>query len=150
MGPRIQGRGGARGEKRSMIVPDVTFASWLVQAGVHLKVIGEMMGHSTPVVTERYAHLAPGTAGAKESALALLDGVAEMGRAEKVEVASAHKGDDRGDRPWFSVRLAVGGRQLPRSILASCSLIALLMCDATAFAAPIRHPTPAARRSHSR
>jgi len=31
------------------------------------------------VVTERYAHLAPGTSGAKENAVALLDGVGKSG-----------------------------------------------------------------------
>jgi integrase len=36
-----------------------TFASWLVQAGVSLLEIKDLMGHSTVKVTERYAHLAP-------------------------------------------------------------------------------------------
>lgn len=36
-----------------------TCASLLVQAGVPLRVIGEILGHSTPAMTARYAHLAP-------------------------------------------------------------------------------------------
>lgn len=36
-----------------------TCASWLVQAGVPLHTVGEILGHSSPAVTKRYAHLAP-------------------------------------------------------------------------------------------
>ncbi len=36
-----------------------TCASWLVQAGVPLTTVREMLGHSTIAVTQRYAHLAP-------------------------------------------------------------------------------------------
>ncbi|MFC4727483.1 tyrosine-type recombinase/integrase [Coralloluteibacterium thermophilus] len=36
-----------------------TCASWLVQAGVPLYVVGEFLGHSSPTVTKRYAHLSP-------------------------------------------------------------------------------------------
>ena len=37
-----------------------TCASWLAQAGVPLHTIGEFLGHSSPAVTKRYAHLQPG------------------------------------------------------------------------------------------
>ena len=37
-----------------------TCASWLVQAGVPLHTVGELLGHSSLAVTKRYAHLAPG------------------------------------------------------------------------------------------
>jgi integrase len=36
-----------------------TCASWLAQSGVPLYEIGTMLGHSTPEMTKRYAHLAP-------------------------------------------------------------------------------------------
>ena len=36
-----------------------TFASWLVQRGVPIHVVSNLLGHSSIHVTERYAHLAP-------------------------------------------------------------------------------------------
>lgn len=36
-----------------------TYASWLVQSGVHLLSVQELLGHSTVTTTERYSHLAP-------------------------------------------------------------------------------------------
>jgi integrase len=36
-----------------------TCAAWLVQAGVPLPEVRDMLGHSTIRMTERYAHLAP-------------------------------------------------------------------------------------------
>lgn len=36
-----------------------TCASWLVQAGVPIYTVAEMLGHSSVAVTQRYAHLAP-------------------------------------------------------------------------------------------
>ncbi len=38
-----------------------TCASWLVQAGVPLFTVKEILGHSTIALTERYSHLAPST-----------------------------------------------------------------------------------------
>ncbi len=38
-----------------------TSASWMVMAGVPLFTVREILGHSSTSVTERYAHLAPGT-----------------------------------------------------------------------------------------
>lgn len=37
-----------------------TCASWLVMKGVPLRVVQEILGHSSAQVTQRYAHLAPG------------------------------------------------------------------------------------------
>jgi integrase len=36
-----------------------TFASWLVQSGEDLYVVGQLLGHRTPSMTARYSHLAP-------------------------------------------------------------------------------------------
>lgn len=36
-----------------------TCASWLVQAGVPIYTVAQMLGHSSTAVTQRYAHLAP-------------------------------------------------------------------------------------------
>lgn len=38
-----------------------TFASWLVESGVDLYTVKELMGHGTIAMTERYSHLAPDT-----------------------------------------------------------------------------------------
>lgn len=38
-----------------------TFASWLVESGVDLYTVKELMGHGTMAMTERYSHLAPDT-----------------------------------------------------------------------------------------
>jgi integrase len=37
-----------------------TYASWLVQKGINLKVIQELLGHDAIQTTMIYAHLAPG------------------------------------------------------------------------------------------
>ena len=47
-----------------------TFASWLVQNGVSLDVIGKLLGHKTIQVTQRYAHIA---ANQEQSAVKLLE-----------------------------------------------------------------------------
>lgn len=47
-----------------------TFASWLVQSGVTLPEVRDLLGHATVKQTERYAHLAPGLL---HKAVAVLD-----------------------------------------------------------------------------
>ena len=36
-----------------------TCASWMVQAGIPLYTVAQMLGHSSTAVTQRYAHLRP-------------------------------------------------------------------------------------------
>jgi site-specific recombinase XerD len=50
-----------------------TFASHLVMAGVPLKAVQELLGHSTQAMTERYAHLTPDV---RRDAVAVLDDTA--------------------------------------------------------------------------
>jgi integrase len=49
-----------------------TAASWLVMEGVDLYTVGKILGHKTPRMTQRYAHLSPGYMAA---AVNKLDGV---------------------------------------------------------------------------
>lgn len=52
-----------------------TYASRLVQASVPLNVVQQLLGHTSPVMTQRYAHLAPANLAA---AVAHLDSVTEQ------------------------------------------------------------------------
>jgi integrase len=56
-----------------------TCAAWLVQAGVPLAQIRDLLGHSTIKVTERYAHLAPENA---RGTVGVLDHESRFGRVE--------------------------------------------------------------------
>jgi integrase len=49
-----------------------TFASWLVQKGVPLYNVSQLMGHSDLQMTKRYAHLAPEN---QKAAIMVLEGV---------------------------------------------------------------------------
>jgi integrase len=52
---------------RDVGIEDATFhtlrhtaAAWMVQDGVSLYEVQHVLGHSTPMMTQRYAHLQPG------------------------------------------------------------------------------------------
>ena len=51
-----------------------TYASWLVQEGVPLKVVQELLGHADIKMTMRYAHLGPGHLRQAAEVLDRLDG----------------------------------------------------------------------------
>ena len=60
-------------------IPDASFhtlrhtaASWMVQQGVDLYGVGQILGHKTPRMTQRYAHLSPDY---MASAVSKLDGI---------------------------------------------------------------------------
>ncbi|MBZ5639768.1 MAG: site-specific integrase [Acidobacteriia bacterium] len=50
---------GAGLERLGLHVLRHTFASWAVHAGEHLSAVQKVLGHSSPILTERYVHLAP-------------------------------------------------------------------------------------------
>lgn len=54
-----------------------TFASWLVQAGVDLYTVRELLGHKTLAMTMRYSHLAPENS---QKAIAVLEAALENGK----------------------------------------------------------------------
>ena len=56
-----------------------TFASWLVQKGVPLYNVSQLMGHSDLQMTKRYAHLAPEN---QKAAIMVLEGVVGGKRSE--------------------------------------------------------------------
>ncbi len=62
-----------------------SFASWLVQAGVDLFTVKEMLGHSTLAMTERYSHLAPD---AMRHAVNVLNGMAQAKEAAPARVVN--------------------------------------------------------------
>jgi integrase len=66
-------------------IPDASFhtlrhtaASWLVMEGVDLYAVGQILGHKTPRMTQRYAHLSPNyMAGAVSKLDGIMGGVLE-------------------------------------------------------------------------
>ncbi|WP_417908558.1 tyrosine-type recombinase/integrase, partial [Candidatus Electronema sp. PJ] len=58
-----------------------TCASWLVQAGVPLITVKEILGHSTIALTERYSHLAPD--GTRAALRVMEQALQEAGSTEK-------------------------------------------------------------------
>jgi integrase len=69
-----------------------TAASWMVQAGVPLYEVQRVLGHSTPVLTMRYAHLAPDHLKTAVSALDRALGVAMDTQAATQESGAAAQG----------------------------------------------------------
>lgn len=59
-----------------------TYASWLVSGGVSLYQTQKLMRHKTAVMTQRYAHLAPGTL---KDAARIIDAKPEPAEGKKVE-----------------------------------------------------------------
>ncbi len=67
-----------------------TYASWLVEQGVDLYTVKELMGHGTLAMTERYSHLAPDTL---RRAVKTLEAGLKKGKGKIVTIA---KGTDGG------------------------------------------------------
>jgi len=74
-------------------IPDASFhtlrhtaASWLVQQGVDLYAVGQILGHKTPRMTQRYAHLSPDYMAAS---VGKLDGI--MGGMLALPTAKLHR-----------------------------------------------------------
>lgn len=42
---------------KGIAIADLTFASWLLQNGADLSAVQDMLGHASPNMTRRYAHL---------------------------------------------------------------------------------------------
>jgi len=61
-----------------------TFASWLVEQGIDLYSVKELMGHGTLAMTERYSHLSPDKL---RRAIKTLEAGMEKGRAKGKVVA---------------------------------------------------------------
>lgn len=66
-----------------------TCAAWLVSAGVPLPEVRDLLGHSTVIMTERYAHLAPENV---RAAVQRLDGMHENGGGEVIHNAESRFG----------------------------------------------------------
>jgi integrase len=67
-----------------------TAASWLVMEGADLYAVGRILGHKTPRMTQRYAHLSPGYMAA---AVNKLDGVFAGSLPEPKQVTLRLNGD---------------------------------------------------------
>ena len=78
-----------------------TFASRLVMAGVDIRTVAELMGHSTIQMTMRYAHLAPqhNRAAVDRLVSASLAVVAKTASGEKEVVTKSVTGTNRNSRP---------------------------------------------------
>jgi len=63
-----------------------TFASWATMRGVSLKELQELLGHSSPTMTMRYAHLAPDHL---RSAVSRLDGLTPAADETTTQMAQA-------------------------------------------------------------
>ena len=64
---------------RYLLMSGYSFASQLVMAGVPLKFVSEMLGHTEIKMTERYAHLTPNSV---QSFVGVLDGQPAPGMAQ--------------------------------------------------------------------
>jgi integrase len=80
-----------------------TTASWLVMEGVDLYAVGQILGHKTPRMTQRYAHLSPGYMAA---AVAKIDKVfAELPPASEIQGTKKVQSPSSPQRPRAKHRL---------------------------------------------
>lgn len=69
-----------------------TFATWLVQAGVSLQVVGEILGHSSIYMTMRYAHLC------SDQRVAAVQVAADTFKNKKTNIVRYHKSITAGSK----------------------------------------------------
>jgi site-specific recombinase XerD len=67
-----------------------TYASWLVESGVDLYTVKELMGHSTIALTERYSHLGNNTL---QNAVKVLEKSMKSG-SQSIRKAEVEEGSD--------------------------------------------------------
>ena len=82
-----------------------TFASRLVQSGVQIQVVQELLGHATLEMTQRYAHLAPGD---------LRRAVDLLARKITTQLATQVGSDERANGGPAASDSAAGGNGAPR------------------------------------
>lgn len=73
-----------------------TAASWMVQQGVDLYAVGQILGHKTPRMTQRYAHLSPEYMAASVEKLdPIMGGILGQVRAREPELVTTESPENR-------------------------------------------------------
>ncbi|HUA98399.1 MAG TPA: site-specific integrase [Terracidiphilus sp.] len=77
-----------------------TFASWMVMQGVPLYTVGQLLGHKTPRMTQRYAHLAPDyMAGAVETMDGIMDAALSKNGQDGLRLVTVESPEKEAEEP---------------------------------------------------